>query len=304
MINIKSFASNAWDILKETKENFQQGEPIVFSAAIAFFTIFSLPAISIVVTLIASLFFSEAAVRAKLVGNVAGMISAKAGQQVNTVLENVVNMPTDFWSMLLGIVVVVQSASIMFFIIQKALNSVWHVRVKKGVSIRKLAKHRLGAIAIVAGLGLLLIISLMLDFIIAFFKEELVNLMEDYFTPAVRVVNTLFYLSVVFLFFTTIHKILPDVKVTWKDALAGGGITSILFLIGKQVINFALTSVKLIGIYAAAGSLVVVLLWVFYSSIIFMLGAEVTKAYANKHGRQGEPSSIAVKYNNIIDDKV
>jgi len=89
---------------------------------------------------------------------------------------------------------------------------------------------------------------------------------------------------------------LPDAKVTWKDALAGGLITSILFLIGKQVINFILSGMKVVGIYAAAGSLVILLLWVFYSSVILMLGAEVTKAYANNQGRQVEPNHIADRY--------
>ncbi|GAB3830356.1 hypothetical protein GCM10028895_46310 [Pontibacter rugosus] len=96
-----------------------------------------------------------------------------------------------------------------------------------------------------------------------------------------------------FVFFTAILKVLPDAKVSWKDALAGGLITSILFLIGKQIINYMLGSIKIAGIYAAAGSLVVLLLWVFYSSVILLLGAEVTKAYSHSQGRKTEAKDIA-----------
>ncbi|MFD2514972.1 YihY/virulence factor BrkB family protein [Pontibacter locisalis] len=304
MSDIKKFFHRIWEVLKDSKKNFQQGEPVVYSAAIAFFTIFSLPAISIVVTMVASIFFSKEAARAKIVGQVTELIGSEAGEQVSTVLENMVDIPSGFWSITIGIVVVVQSASIMFFIIQKALNAVWNVRLKKNIGFTKMLKHRLGALAMVAGLGLLLIISLMLDFMISFFSDRLVDLMEENFNMAVRTINTIFFLTVVLVFFTTIHKVLPAAKISWKDAIAGGVITSVLFLIGKEVINYALTSIKLIGIYAAAGSLVVLLLWVFYSSIIFMLGAEVTKAYANNRGREIEPSEIAEKYSEVNKNKL
>jgi membrane protein len=194
------------------------------------------------------------------------------------------------------VLVVGKSATIIFFIIQKALNSVWQVRVKEKVSYLLVLKHRLIALALVAGLGLVLLLSLLLDTVIFMFGEELYSLFEEFFTPAVRVINRVFYLAMVLFFFVSILKFLPDVKVTWKDAAAGGLITAVLFLIGKQLINYILGSIKVVGIYAAAGSFVVVLLWVFYSSVILFLGAILTKAYANYHGRQAVPTAIAYKY--------
>lgn len=301
-MRVKKFFRKLWQILKETKNNFKGDEPIVYSAAIAFFTIFSLPAILIVLTLVGSIFFSEETVRAELVRNVEDLISDKAGQQANTVLMNVTEVPAGFWGVLIGIIVVIQSASIIFFMMQKALNAVWQVKVKSGINLLRLLKHRLVALAIVVGLGLLLSISLLLDTLIAVYREELFNVFEEYLTPAIRTVNTVFYLSVILIFFTTVHRVLPDAKVAWKDALAGGVITSVLFLIGKQIINFVLSNVQLVGIYAAAGSLVVLLLWVFYSSIILLLGAELTKANANQHGRQIQPSPIAVKYKEVKEE--
>jgi membrane protein len=296
MTPAKRNLQKTWKILKDTGQGLQRDEPVVYSAAIAFFTIFSLPAILIVLTLVGSAFFAEEEVREEIVTQMEGLISPEVGGQIGVVLENVVQLPSGFWGILIGVLVVVKSATIIFFIMQKALNSVWQVRVKPKVNYFKLLKHRLITLALVAGLGLVLALSLMLDTVIFMFGEELYTMFEDFFTPAVRVINRLFYLAMVLFFFISIHKFLPDAKVTWKDAAAGGLITAILFLIGKQIINYILDSIKVVGIYAAAGSFVIVLLWVFYSSIILFLGAVLTKAYANNHGREVKPNAIADKF--------
>lgn len=300
---MKKFLDSTWHILIDTKNNFKGSQPVVHSAAIAFFTIFSLPAILIVLTLVGSVFFAEEAVRKELVKNVEELISVKAGEQAHSLLENITEIPAGFWSILIGLIVVMQSASVIFFMMQKGLNAIWKVKVKPGVSFFRLLKYRLVALAMVLGLGLLLAISLLLDTLIAIYSQELQYVFEEYFTPAVRTINTVFYLSVILIFFTAVHKVLPDAKVAWRDALAGGVITSVLFLVGKQIINFVLGNVRLIGLYAAAGSLVVLLLWVFYSSIILLLGAEVTKSYALNHGRKVDPSPIAMKYKEVSGDE-
>lgn len=290
------FFTNTWEILKASQKSFRHGEPIVFSAAIAFFTIFSLPAILIILMFAGSMFFSEQTVRQELVKEVGQLISAEAAEQVASILTNAVETPTGFWGILISIVVVTQSSAITFFIIQKALNAVWHVRIRSGAGIVKLMKNRLTAVAMVGGLGLLFALTLLFDTVIAMFSQELRAVLNEYFSPLIRTLNTAFYLTIVFVFFTSILKLLPDVWVSWKDALAGGVITSLLFLVGKQVINFVLSQMVIAGIYAAAGSLVILLLWVFYSSVILLLGAEVTKAYATNRGREVQPKDIAEKY--------
>jgi membrane protein len=298
----KSFFRKTWKILKDTEKSLKRNEPIVYSAAIAFFTIFSLPAILIVVTLVGSLFFEEEAVREEIVAQVEELINPEAAYQVNIVLENMIEIPAGFWGVLIGILVVVKSATIIFFIVQKALNSVWRVTVKPKVNYFKLLKHRLITLAMVVGLGILLASSLLLDTIIVMFSDHLFRIFDDWHRPAIWAINFIFSISVVLVVFTSMHKVLPDAKVKWKDAVAGGIITSVLFIIGKQIINLIITNIKVAGIYAAAGSLVMLLLWVFYSSVILFLGAEVTKAYANNHGRKVKPSSIAVKYEKVHEE--
>jgi membrane protein len=299
----EGFIGKTIEILKDSYKNFQRNEPIVYSAAIAFFTIFSLPAILIVLTLAGSMFFSEEEVRAEIVKQMEDLMSEEVGGQVDDLLENVTQIPVGFWSILIGVVVVIKSATIIFFIMQKALNAVWKIRVKHDVNYLKFLRHRLVTLAIVVGLGFLLLTSLVFDAAIMIFSDQLYDLLEEHLTSAIKLIKIAFSVLVVLVFFTAIHKILPDAKVNWRDALAGGIITSILFLIGKEVIDYILSSVKVVGFYAAAGSFVMVLLWVFYSSVILMLGAEVTKAYANNHGRYVKPSDIAEKYEKVNGDR-
>ncbi|CAN5473948.1 YihY/virulence factor BrkB family protein [soil metagenome] len=274
-------------------------EPIIYSASIAFFTIFSLPAILIVITLIGSAVFSEEDVQNQIISRVESLVHEDAAEQVGVVLENVVEVPGGFWGILIGIVVVVKSATMIFFIMQKALNSIWRVKVKKNVKYLRLMKHRLINLAMVVGLGLLLFLSIVLDTVLVVFSQQFNDIFEGTFSPVIWIISLLFSLGVILIFFTSVLKVLPDVNISWKDALAGGLITAILFLIGKQIINIVLTNIEIAGVYAAAGSLVLILLWVFYSSIILFIGAEVTKAYANNHGREINPSSIAVKLEDL-----
>jgi membrane protein len=294
--NFQKFFRQTWKIIKDTYYDFIKNEPIIYSASIAFFTIFSLPAILIVITLLGSAIFAEEDVRSEIIARVESLVHEEAAEQVDIVLENVIEVPGGFWPIFIGIVVVIKSATVIFFIMQKALNSIWKVKVKKNVKYFRLMKHRLINLAMVVGLGLLLFLSIILDTILIIFTDQLNDLFEGILSPAIWGISYLFSLVVILIFFTAVLKALPDVKISWKDALAGGLITAILFLIGKQIINLVLSNIKVAGIYAAAGSLVIILLWVFYSSIILFLGAEVTKAYANNHGREIKPSSIAVKY--------
>ncbi|MEJ8803485.1 YihY/virulence factor BrkB family protein [Pontibacter sp. H249] len=293
---MKRFLKASWQILKDSKKNFQRDEPIVYSAAIAFFTIFSLPAILIFLTFLGNIFFPESEVRQAVVQHIESLITKEAAEQVDEVQSNVSEVPLSFWGIVVGLAVVIKSATIIFFITQKALNSVWQVRVKTEVNYLKLLKHRVITLVLVASLGFFFLSSILLDVLLNDFTDELRALFEEHLSPALRTINTVFNVAMMLAFFSAVHKFLPDAKVGWKNALAGGIITSALFLIGKEIINLILDNIKITGIYATAGSLVVLLLWVFYSAVILMLGAEVTKAYSDYHDEDVEPTEIATKY--------
>lgn len=300
MSRIKYFFIQTWQILKASVKNLNEDEPIVYSAAIAFFAIFSLPAILLVVSLVGSLFFSEEEVRTEIINQVSEWLPDDASRQVASVLDNVTDIPSGIWGIIISILVVLKSATIIIFIVQKALNSVWKLKLKPGAPYVTVAKHRLLTFLLVAGLGLALVLNLMLDTIITLYSDQLKALLDEYFPPAAQTIKYLFSLLLTLVIFTTIQKTLPDARIAWKDAIAGGIITSVLFIAGKSVIDLIFSNIKIIGIYSAAGSLVIVLLWIFYSSQILFLGAELTKAYSLHHKRGIEPSSIAVKYKKQI----
>jgi membrane protein len=296
MSALKNYFNKTYQIGKDTLRYLNEDEPIVYSAAIGFFTIFSLPAILIVISMIASLFFHEEDVRNEIVQHVDSLINNDAGEQVAVVLESVSQMPSGFWGITIGILLIIKSATIILFIIQKALNSIWRVKVKKGANKFRLFMYRLLTFMLIAGLGLAFVGSIVLDMLLIIYADILHAVFEEYFHPAVRSIQYLFGAVIAFISFTIILKALPDAKIPWKDAMAGGLITAILFIIGKQIISMILSSIEIAGVYAAAGSLVIVLLWVFYSAQILFLGAEITKAYNTYHGREVKPSAIAVKW--------
>ncbi|CAN5473907.1 YihY/virulence factor BrkB family protein [soil metagenome] len=293
---MKEFFKNSWHIIKDSFYDFRKNDPVIYSGSIAFFTIFSLPAILIVFTLVGSLFFTEEDVRDEIVAQVESIATEEAATQVGTILKNIVELPARGWGIIIGVLVVINSATAIFHILQKGLNSIWDVKVKDEVKYLKLIKYRLKNFAMVAGLGLLFFLTILFDTLLVFFDDQLRDLFGGMASPAIWILNYLFSMAVVLIFFSAILKVLPDTKIAWKDAFAGGIITAILFLLGKQLINFIIQNILLAGLYAAAaGSLVFILLWVFYSSIILFLGAEITKAYANNRGREIKPTEISEK---------
>jgi len=297
----KSIFKDTWEVLKTTSKYLKEDEPVIYCAAIAFFTIFSLPAILIVVTLVGIIFFDIETISEEIHSVADEFIGEEAAEQVATVLANVMEAPGSFWYVLVGVVVVIKSATMIFFIIQKALNSIWKVEVKSDVKYLKYLKHRSVTLLVVVGLGFLLVLSLILDTAVSLAGRELVGIFPGDSHHTLTALNFILSFLVILVFFTSIHKVLPDAKIPWEDALAGGIITSILFLIGKQVINLILSSIEVADYYAAAGSLVIILLWIFYSSIILFLGGELTKAYSAQRGHIIKPNAIAVKYSQKIE---
>jgi membrane protein len=295
MSKIKKFFFDFREILKRTYKYFQEDEPIIYSAAIAFFTIFSLPAILIIILHIGLTFFSEAEVREEIISQAEQLIQPEAAEQVNEVLENLADISGGFWVILIGILVVVKSATAVFFIMQKGINSMWQVQVKKNAPKTRVMLHRVITLLMVIGLGIILVVNIFLGTVVSIFSDQLYTIFGDVLPPALWLLNILFVFAVLIFIISMLYKYLPDARVAWKDALAGSIITSILFMIGFQIINYVLSTIKVATIYAAAGSLVILLLWMFYSSIILMLGAEVTRAYTNHYGRTIEPTSIAEK---------
>ncbi|EOZ99704.1 putative ribonuclease [Indibacter alkaliphilus LW1] len=303
-MDFKKTASDTVAILKKTISYIGQDQPIVYSAAIAFFTIFSLPAILVVIVLIGMIFFEREEIKDEITAQVERNVDAEAAEQIREVMENVLNLPENFIYIALAIIVIIKSATMIFGILQKALNSIWKVKLKKGVGFWKIAKYRTIPLLFVIGLGFLLVFTLFVDLIQSYITNVAEGILPEALESFVFSLSKfIFNFSIVFLFFTIIHKTLPDAIIQWKDAIAGGIVTTVLFLIGTRVINLIISNLDLDNYYSAAGSLVIILLWIFYSSVILFLCGEITKAYAIQRGHKIQPKPIAVRYSMTINEE-
>jgi membrane protein len=305
-MNLKKTYRDTVGILKKTIGFVGQDQPIVYSAAIAFFTLFSLPAILVVIVSIGTIFFEKTEIKDEIINQIEENVGTEAADQVAEVLDNVLNLPDSTLYIIIAVLVIFKSATMIFGILQKALNSIWKVKIKKGVSFWKIAKYRSIPLLFVIGIGLLLVLTLFIDLLQSYISNVASGILpETVETVLFSLIKMSFNFTVVMFFFTIVHKTLPDVIIQWQDAFAGGIITTLLFMVGSRVINLIISNLDLNNYYSAAGSLVILLLWIFYSSLILFLCGEITKAYALQRGHEIKPKAIASLYSyNTEEDEI
>lgn len=291
-----------WKIFKDSVIDFWQAEPMSHAAAIAFYTIFSLPAVLIIIISIAGSFFGEESVRQELYSSVNQMVGQESADRVKTIIENTSIAKPSTVANLIGIGILLFSATTVFTILQHALNQIWRVMEKpERSSIIKLAIDRGISFFMVILLGAIMAASFLIDTALVLINEYLDSSLPenalildlDYFF---KMGNYLLSSVVITLVFASIFKILPDVKVKWKDVLIGAVVTTLLFVLGKYLMGLYLESSSMTSAYGAAGSLVVLLMWVYYSAFIILYGANFTKIHAKYSGRPTIPSKRAVFY--------
>lgn len=291
-----------WTIVKDSVIDFWEADPMSHAAAIAFYTIFSLPAVLIIIISIAGSFFGEESVRQELYASISQMVGQDSADRVRTIIENTSIAKPSTLANLIGIGILLFSATTVFTILQHALNEIWRVMEKpERSSIIKLAIDRGISFIMVLLLGIIMAASFLVDTALVLISEYLnSNLPEnalildlDYFF---NMSNYLLSTVVITTVFAIIFKILPDVKVKWKDVFIGALVTTVLFVLGKYLMSLYLESSSMTSAYGAAGSLVVLLMWVYYSAFILLYGANFTKIHAKCSGRPTIPSKRAVFY--------
>lgn len=251
------------------------------SAALAFYTIFSLAPVLVIAISLAGLAFGEEAVRGQIVEEFEGLMGHDAALLVQEVLRSSARPATGRMTTLIGVVTLLLGATAIFGQLQDALNSVWAVAPKPGAAITTLLRKRLHSFALVVGIGFLLLVSLVLSAALTGFSRYLERVLElpvDF----LQIANFLVSFVLITLLFAMTYRILPDVRIAWRDVWLGSLLTSLLFVIGKTLIGLYLGRTGVASAYGAAGSLVVILLWVYYSSLIFFFGAEFTRVHSRQ----------------------
>jgi membrane protein len=271
-----------WDISKLTIKKFSADYPVSFSAGIAFYTIFSLPAMLLICMWIAASIYDDALVRQSLIEQVQSLFGKDSAEAVRIILSASNEAGHTLWAKLVGIGTLVFSASIVFVSLQEALNNIWNAKSekRKGLGILNFITHRLLSFAMVVSLGFVLLVSLIIDTAIVLF----INFIKGYFSGAtpyiLASINFVISLAIISLVMALIYKVLPDVKIKWKDVWIGAVVTALLFVTGKYLIGLYIGNSDVASAYGAAGSLVLLLVWVYYSSNILLLGAEFTYVHA------------------------
>jgi membrane protein len=269
-------------MLKKTVLSFIEDEALSRGAAIAFYTVTSIAPVLLIVVAIAGLVFGlEAAENA-----ISAQLSGLMGQQTADVLQSAVASAADtssgVWATLIGIATLIATASGVFGEMQSSLNAIWKTR-PQGITVSRLIQARAISLGLVAALGFLLIVSLAVSAGLTAFGDYL-DAMMPVGTLILPVLNFIVSLALLATLFAAIYKVLPDRRLHWRDVIVGAVVTAVLFTIGKSLIGWYLGGSAVASSYGAAGGLIVLLLWVYYSVQIFLLGAEFTKIFANRHG--------------------
>ncbi|HTF19672.1 MAG TPA: YihY/virulence factor BrkB family protein [Chryseolinea sp.] len=294
-MSIKSVVRSSWTMLKKTVSNFVEDDSMSYASSIAFYTIFSLPAVLIIALAIGAAFYERAVVEQELLSQVGRLIGQESAKEISSILAHATFDATSAFAKVVGIVTLIFSATTVFISLQTTLNKIWGIKPKPKRGLVKFLLNRLLSLAMVATIGFLLLVSLVIDAVLVLFQGLLSRLLAGITLYILNIVNIGVSLALVTVIFGLLFKVLPDAKIKWRDVWVGAAITTVLFGLGKYLIGFYLGNSTFNSAYGAAGSLVIILVWVYYSTVIFLFGAEFTSVYAEQSGSKIEPYDTAVK---------
>ena len=284
----------AYRILKETLQGFIDNRALKFSASLSYYTIFSLAPLLLLMISLASVFFGRDAIQGQVFGEINGLIGNQAAAQIQDIIKNMELSGKTNFALIVGGITLLIGATTVFGEIQDSINIIWKVKAKPKRSWLKWIEDRLLSSSLIAGLGFLLIVSLMINGLLLALSEWLKNYFPDVTLIIFQIINVLISFGVITILFGVIFKVLPDAKIAWKDVGAGAFFTACLFMLGRFLIGLYINFSGTGSAYGAAGSLIVILVWVYYTAAILYFGAEFTKVYAEFMGARIEPADYAV----------
>ncbi len=287
--------TSVWTLLKDTFRAWNEDKATRLASSTAYYTLFSLAPLLVIAIAIAGFFFSQQTAQQQIVNQITALAGPKVASSIQGMISSSQRNNSDVIATIVGVMLLLLGASGVFSSLQDSLNTIWEVKPDPHRGIRSTIFNRIFSFAMVLVIGFLLLVSLIaswaLSFIGVFFQSLL---------PAgaggvlVQVTNLVVSFAVITLLFALIYKVLPDVHVNWRNIWIGAAFTALLFVIGKELIGLYLSRSSATSVYGAAGSLVVILLWVYYSAMILYFGAEFTQVHAHAAGGEIEPKRGAV----------
>jgi len=280
--------SPAWLLLKDTVTGFIDDEALSRGASIAYYTLFSIAPVLLVVVAIAGLTFGQEAAEGAIVDQLSAMMGHRTAEALQGMIESAARTGDGTWASVVGIVVLIVATSGVFGEVQSAMNAIWKTETPPHSTLTRLMRARLASLGLVVTCGFLLTVSLATSAALASLSTYL-----TYVFPNVQVMVNVFDVVMSALLiggmFAAMFKVLPDADIAWRDVGIGALASTILFEAGKYAIAFYIGQSNIASSYGAAGALIVLLVWIYYSSQIFLLGAEFSRAYAKRYGSHANP---------------
>jgi len=283
-----------WKVIVATFMGFINDNGLKLSASLAYYTVFSIAPLLILVISITSLVLRHYSFNDTLYAQMQEFIGNQATAQIQEVVKNLQLSGKTGTALISGIAILLLGASSMFVEIQDSLNIIWRVKAKPKKGWVKLLENRFLSFSLIISLGFLLLVSLIINIAVKALSTKLEHFLHYITVTIFELINVAITLLVIAVLFGIIFKFLPDVKIKWKDVRAGAIFTALLFMFGQYLIGLYIQYAAQTSAYGAAGSIIVILVWIYYTSAILYIGAEFTQVYAEAMGRSIEPAEYAV----------
>lgn len=284
-----------WKVLKNSFVGFLDNKVLKLSASLAYYTIFSLGPMLIVILYLCGKFLGREAVEGGIYREMENFVGSDTALQLQQIIKNAAISGQSGISAIIGVITLLIGATTVFAEIQDSINSIWHLKPKPGKSTWwQLVKTRLLSFGVIGSLGFLLLVSLGVSALVELLNDRLQSRFPEVAVVFFYILNLLISFVVISALFAVIFKVLPDARVKWRDVISGAVATALLFMVGKFAISYYISKTNIGSTYGTAGSLVVLMVWIYYSSTILYFGAEFTKAFAVQFGRAIYPNSYAV----------
>ncbi|MGI4021395.1 MAG: YihY/virulence factor BrkB family protein [Janthinobacterium lividum] len=290
----KEAFKNGFKLLTGAFNGFLDDKGLKLSASLAYYTVFSLAPLLLLMISVAGAIYGKDAINNKIFGEINGLVGNDAAKQIQDMIKNVSLSGKTTSAVVIGGITLLFGATSVFAEIQDSINTIWKVKAKPKRGWLKLIQDRLLSSSLIVGLGFLLIVSLVVNGMVLALSGILTRFLPDITVIFVQAINLIISFLVITVLFGVIFKVLPDVKIGWKDVRSGALFTAVLFMIGRFLIGLYISTTGTGSTYGAAGSLIVILVWVYYTAAILYFGAEFTQVYAEYKGVKIEPANYAV----------
>jgi membrane protein len=288
---VKNFV-NFWKLIKLSYKDFVEHNSLKLSASLSYYTTFSIAPILIIIISVAGIFFSVDAVQGRIYSELNGLIGNDAATQIQAIIKNVETSKSNKGSAIVGFVILLIGASGVFIEIQDSINYLWSIKAKPKKGWAKIIIDRLLSFSLIGSFGFLLLVSLVAGAILDALSDRLSVFFADATIYLFFAINTGFILLVTTCMFAIIFKVLPDATLRWKDSLIGAFLTALLFTGGRLLISVYVKYSDLGAIYGTTASIIIILLWIYYTSIILFFGASFTRHYAILYGGKITPTKM------------